>query len=173
MKILLTAILLTSLMACGTTPDHPEHSPMPPVNVIIPEKIPVPAIDEKILSFMVDFQNEMVIRGIELNYSNVVVRVVSTLPEPFNGETFYDPIEGYHRVNVLSDYTRHIIYHELGHALFNLAHSEHSWNIMYPTSDTNDVMGDVTSRQLDDMAQQIKDTLSGKIANYDSSNIKE
>lgn len=174
MRIWLSVIVSLGLTYCGMSQKGIEQDDdsgkiaqaprLPPS--IVPYSPPIPAVDEQILIYLTDFQKEMLQRGIRVNYDKVAVRIVQTLPNNFNGETYYNPIVEYYEVKVLPNYNRHLIYHELGHALFGLAHSPDSNDIMYWLTSLMPNARPIDETQLNAMAFQIKDTLAGRMPTY-------
>lgn len=111
-----------------------------------------------------DFKNDMAVYGVAVDLSLVKnVYVSQTLQSSSQKNGLTSMLGG---VIVLDKgFTREIFYHELGHCIFNLAHSSNPYSIMYYASDENHT-DYPTTWQLADMAKQIQDTQNGVIPDY-------
>lgn len=134
------------LVSCGINPNTPATGSMLGQMIIPPEQE-----NPTIILALNDFAHEMSIRGVAVNLDTIEVKIVpdKSMGE-FGGEEY--TIEGIHHINLIPNWTRHLLYHELGHAL-GLSHATETWSLMYP--DTNLSISTVTEKQFDDIAERI------------------
>lgn len=145
MKLLLT--LLLTLSSCGMQYyDNKPDSPDAPV-----ESKPDP--NKLVRGYLQDFKNEMEARGIDVDYSKVLVKVVDKLSGDLVGATYWNPTINKMESDLLSSViSRRLVYHEMGHALWHLPHSPYPEDIMYYRNDPMEV----TSDKLDTMVKEIE-----------------
>lgn len=148
--LFLVFLIVSCSSACGTPERHSVDVPkqeQPHTQQIIPI--------EQVQIWMEDFRIEMEKRGISVNYGKIKVIMEVSLPGDEIGYFVHNPITELDEVHFLiSALCRRLIYHELGHALWDLPHSNVWYDIMYYR---NQAHTDPTPQQLDDMAKQIKD----------------
>lgn len=133
-NVLLSCILLTGCAACGAPPSHP----MPVVTDVIKGHV------REFLSYTDNYRVQDIVLN---NLSDLEGIYIEKIPEPYDEGAvglclvavffpkriiYLDPAF----IQAYPELTRTLVFHELGHCLLDLEHSEDRVDIMYPTLPT-------------------------------------